>query len=63
MDVELIARLEQMIDRLLSERGQLLRRNRDLAGECERLRAERLRIGGELDGVLARIDSLEEGGR
>lgn len=63
MDLELIARLEQMIDRLLAERSELQRRNRDLAGELDRLRAERLRIGGEIDGVLSRLDRLEEGGR
>ena len=63
MSVELIARLEELVDRLLSERAELLRANRALVSERDRLQADRSRVFDELGEVLARLDKLEGRGR
>ncbi|TLM65199.1 MAG: cell division protein ZapB [Deltaproteobacteria bacterium] len=59
MSVEVIARLEQLVDRLLSERAELLRQNRALALERDRLVNDRSRVSNELGELLARLDRLE----
>jgi hypothetical protein len=59
--MELITRLEELIDRLLSERAELLRKNRVLVAERDSLSADRNRVCSELGGLLAMIDKL--GGR
>ena len=37
MSLEAIARLEKLVDRLLTERVEMQERNRALSGECDRL--------------------------
>ncbi len=59
VSVEVIARLEQLVDRLLSERAELLRQNRALALERDRLVNDRSRVSNELGELLARLDRLE----
>ncbi len=59
--MELITRLEELVDRLLSERAELLRKNRVLVAERDSLAADRNRVYGELGDLLAKIDKL--GGR
>ena len=59
MSNELIDRLEALVGRLINERAELVRRNRDLLAEREALLADRVRVHGELGELLARIDRLE----
>jgi len=56
---ELIDRLEVLVGRLLSERTDLLRRNRALLSEREVLLADRSRVHDELGVLLAKIERLE----
>ena len=62
MTQEPIARLESLVDRLLDERAELMRCNQALQQEKERLQEDRSRIRGELDGILAKLERLEQGG-
>jgi hypothetical protein len=59
VSVELIIRLEELVERLLSERAGLLRDNRELVGECDRLVVDRSRVHAELGELLAKLDKLE----
>lgn len=59
MSVESIIRLEELVDRLLSERAELLKQNRSLTTERDRLVADRSRVRGELDALLVKLDRLE----
>ena len=59
MSTELIDRLEALVGRLLNERADLLRRNRELLAEREALLADRSRVHDELGVLLARIERLE----
>lgn len=59
MAVEVIARLEELVDRLLSERGELQQRNAALAGERDRLLQERVRVSDDLDKLLSKLDRLQ----
>jgi len=54
-----ITQLEELVDRLLAERGELQDRNRDLSEERDRLVKDRLRVSGELDELLKKLDRLE----
>ena len=48
MSLEAIARLEKLVDRLLTERVEMQERNRALSGECDRLVQDRTRVSEEL---------------
>ena len=58
MSLEAIARLEELVDRLLTERAELQERNQTLAGECDRLVQDRTRVGHELDNLLDKLERL-----
>ena len=58
MSLEAIARLEELVDRLLAERAELQERNRSLAGECDRLVKDRTRVSDELDRLLDKLERL-----
>ena len=55
----MIVRLEELVERLLSERAGYLRDNRELVGERDRLVADRGRVHAELGELLAKLDRLE----
>lgn len=60
---ELLSRLEELVDRLLRERAELLQRNGQLVAELDRLIADRSRVHRELGDVLVKLDRLEGRGR
>lgn len=59
MTVEAITRLEELVDRLLAERVELLDRNRELSVERDRFVEDRVRVGDELDKLLKKLECLE----
>ena len=59
MALEAIARLEELIDQLLTERIELQERNRDLSLERDRLLLDRTRVCDELDKLLDKLERLE----
>lgn len=59
MSLEAIARLEKLVDRLLTERVEMQERNRALSGECDRLVQDRTRVSNELDRLLDKLERLE----
>ena len=59
MSLEAIARLEKLVDRLLTERVEMQERNRALSGECDRLVQDRTRVSEELDKLLDKLERLE----
>lgn len=59
MTLEAIARLEELVDQLLTERVGLQERNQELRTECDRLLKDRSRISNELDKLLDKLESLE----
>ena len=59
MFLEAIARLEELVERLLAERVELQERNRTLTGECDRLVQDRSRVSDELDRLLDKLERLE----
>ena len=59
MSLEAIARLEKLVDRLLTERVEMQERNRALSGECDRLVQDRTRVSEELDKLLDNLERLE----
>ena len=61
MESDEFARLEKLVDRLLSEREELLRSNVTLTGERDRLLVTQARVTGELDRLLAKLDRLDGG--
>lgn len=61
VSVELIIRLEELVDHLLNERAALVQRNRALTSEFDRLAADRDRVTAELAKIIAKLDTL--GGR
>jgi hypothetical protein len=56
---ETIARLEELVDRLLAEHIELQERNKALAGERDRLLQDRTRVSNELDRLLDKLERLE----
>jgi len=60
---ELLSRLEDLVERLLRERSELLQRNGQLVAEVDRLMADRSRVHRELGEVLVKLDRLEGRGR
>ncbi|MCK4509005.1 MAG: cell division protein ZapB [Desulfuromonadales bacterium] len=59
MALEAIARLEKLVDQLLTERIELQERNQELTAECERLMQDRSRVCDELDKLLGKLEHLE----
>ena len=59
MSLEAIARLEKLVDRLLTERVEMQERNQALSGECDRLVQDRTRVSEELDKLLDKLERLE----
>ena len=59
MSLEAIARLEELVERLLAERVELQERNSALTGECDRLVQDRTRVSNELDRLLVKLERLE----
>ena len=59
MSLEAITRLEELVDRLLTERIELQERNQALTGECDRLVQDRTRVSDELDRLLDKLERLE----
>ena len=59
VSLELIVRLEELVERLLSERAELLCNNRELVGERDRLMVDRRRVHAELGELLTKLDRLE----
>ncbi len=59
MALEAIARLEKLVDQLLTERVKLQDRNQELSVECERLIQDRSRVCDELDKLLLKLEHLE----
>jgi FtsZ-binding cell division protein ZapB len=57
--LEAITRLEELVDRLLTERASLQADKRELSAERDRLLEDRARVGDELDALLAKLDKLE----
>lgn len=59
MSLQAIARLEELVDRLLAERIELQEQNRQLTAECDRLVKDRSRVSEELDRLLGKLERLE----
>jgi FtsZ-binding cell division protein ZapB len=59
VSLEAIARLEKLVDRLLTERVEMQERNQALSGECDRLVQDRTRVSEELDKLLDKLERLE----
>ncbi len=59
MALEAIARLEKLVDQLLTERIELQERNHELTAECDRLVQDRSRVCDELDKLLGKLEGLE----
>jgi hypothetical protein len=57
--LEAIARLEELVDQLLTERIELQKRNRELSAERDRLLQDRSRVSDELDKLLDKLEHLE----
>ena len=59
MALEAIARLEELVERLLAERVKLQVSHQELTAECDRLYQDRLRVCNELDKLLGKLENLE----
>ena len=59
MALEAIARLEKLVDQLLTERLELQEHNRQITAECDRLINDRSRVIEELDRLLDKLERLE----
>lgn len=59
MALEAIARLEKLVEQLLTERVGLQERNQELTAECDRLIQDRSRVCDELDNLLGKLEHLE----
>jgi hypothetical protein len=57
--LEVIKRLEKLVDRLLSDRADLQERNLEITDERDRLLQDRSRVSDELDKLLDKIERLE----
>jgi len=60
MDLDVVLRLEQKIDSLLSQRLEMAKKCQELEAENRALLEERARVRGELDRILAKFESLEQ---
>ncbi len=59
MVLEAIKRLEELVDRLLSDRADLQERNLEVTAERDRLLQDRSRVTDELDKLLDKLERLE----
>ncbi len=59
MALEAIARLEKLVDQLLTERIELQGRNQELTTEYDRFMQDRSRVCDELDKLLGKLEHLE----
>ncbi len=59
MAFEAIAHLEELVDRMLAERAELLRRNEEITAERKGLIEDREKVRAELDKLLVKLDLLE----
>ena len=59
MALEAIKRLEKLVDRLLSDRVDLQKRNLEITAERDRLLQDRSRVTDELDKLLDKLERLE----
>ena len=59
MALEAIARLEKLVDQLLTERIELQERNLELTVASDRLIKDRSRVCEELDKLLGKLEHLE----
>lgn len=59
MALEAITRLEELVDKLLTERIELQAHNRELTAKCDRLVQDRSRVSDELDKLLDKLERLE----
>jgi len=57
--LEAIARLEKLVEQLLTERVELQERNQELTAEGDRLIQDRSRVCDELDSLLGKLEHLE----
>jgi len=57
--LEVIKRLEKLVDRLLSDRADLQERNLEVTAERDRLLQDRSRVTDELDKLLDKLERLE----
>lgn len=63
MSLQVIARLEELVDQLLTERSKLQTRNQELTAANDRLLEDRSRVSAELDKLLDKLESLEGKGQ
>lgn len=63
MSLQVIARLEELVDQLLTERSKLQTRNQELTAANDRLIEDRCRVSAELDKLLDKLESLEGKGQ
>lgn len=59
MSLQAIARLEELVDQLLTERIELQKSNLELVAERDRLIEDRSRVSAELDKLLDKLEHLE----
>lgn len=58
MNLDLVLRLEEKIDRLLQEKQELLDKCQCLKAENLQYLSERDRVRGEIDRILAKLDAV-----
>ena len=58
MSLQAIARLEELVDQLLTERIELQKCNLELVAERDRLIEDRSRVSAELDKLLDKLEHL-----
>ena len=58
MSLESLARLEELVDKMLSDREQMQKRNLQLQEELKFLQQERARISEELGKLLDKLERL-----
>lgn len=58
MSLESLARLEELVDKMLTDREQLQKRNLQLQEELKFLHQERTRISEELEKLLDKLERL-----
>lgn len=59
MSLQALARLEELVDRLLAERNELQGRTQELSAANARLIEDRCRVSSELDKLLDKLEILE----
>lgn len=62
MDFNIVLRLEEQVDRLLSQRRALVEEVGRLRSDCALLQSEQGRFRKELDRILGKLERLEREG-